>query len=111
MNTPEYASLIAGLDRLAEAIRRETARRRRRGVSRAKDARDTPRTKGARANGPPQPFSPPCRRQLRAGEFGARGPTVDYQGLHSLSSLSNSSSGTFRRLARSRSSSATTSAP
>ena len=30
MNTPEYASLIAGLDRLAEAIRRETARRRRR---------------------------------------------------------------------------------
>jgi len=30
MNTPEYASLIAGLDRLAEAIRREAARRRRR---------------------------------------------------------------------------------
>ena len=30
MNSPEYASLIAGLDRLAEAIRREAARRRRR---------------------------------------------------------------------------------
>ena len=30
MNSPEYASLVAGLGRLAEAIRRETVRRRRR---------------------------------------------------------------------------------